>query len=144
MTFIQLTFGVIACKSVVLSNSNVIVILTFAARLYMHTIRLGENTPDWEVDYSREFHMTDDSKLFPPMETWKARGYTSDVFGRWVGPEGDVALPLYEGRDDISLRFFIPRLGEAGKAVRQFARKLPFDNKIYEPRFLVRVIFRQR
>ena len=42
--------------------------------------------------------MTTDSKQFPPLETWKAKGFKPDVFGRWIGPEGDIALPLYEGR----------------------------------------------
>jgi hypothetical protein len=42
--------------------------------------------------------MTADSKLFIPRETADAAGYKPDEYGRWVGPEGDVFLPLYEGR----------------------------------------------
>ena len=41
--------------------------------------------------------MTNDSKHFPPLEKWEAKGYKPDVFGRWIGPDGDVALPLYQG-----------------------------------------------
>ena len=32
--------------------------------------------------------MTNDSRLFPPLEQWEAKGYKPDVFGRWIGPEG--------------------------------------------------------
>jgi hypothetical protein len=41
--------------------------------------------------------MTNDSKHFPPLKKWEAQGYQPDVFGRWIGPHGDVALPLYQG-----------------------------------------------
>jgi hypothetical protein len=41
--------------------------------------------------------MTTDSKHFPPVEKWETAGYTADMFGRWIGPDGDVALPLYQG-----------------------------------------------
>ena len=33
--------------------------------------------------------MTNDSKHFPPLEKWEAKGYKPDVFGRWIGPEGE-------------------------------------------------------
>ena len=66
-------------------------------KIYDHSIRIGDNAPGWEITYATEFHMTNDSRLFPPLEQWEAKGYKPDVFGRWIGPEGDVALPLYQG-----------------------------------------------
>ena len=41
--------------------------------------------------------MTNDSKHFPALAKWEAQGYKPDVFGCWIGPEGDVVLPLYQG-----------------------------------------------
>ena len=32
--------------------------------------------------------MTNDSRLFPPLEQWEAKGYKPDVFGRWIGQTG--------------------------------------------------------
>ena len=51
--------------------------------------------------------MTNDSKLFPPREQWEAMGYKPDPFGRWVRPEGEVSLPLYQGG---MIHHFDPRI----------------------------------
>ena len=61
-------------------------------KIYAHSIRIGDNAPGWEITYAREFDMTNDSKLFPPLEQWEAKGYKPDVFGRWIGPEGDDCI----------------------------------------------------
>jgi hypothetical protein len=72
--------------------------LAIFRKVYANSIRIGDNAPGWEITYSQEINMTSDSKHFPPLEKWEAKGYKPDVFGRWVGPEKDVALPLYQGR----------------------------------------------
>ncbi len=66
-------------------------------KIYAHSIRIGDNAPGWEINYSREFDMTNDSKHFPALEKWEAKGYRPDPFGRWIGSAFDVALPLYQG-----------------------------------------------
>jgi hypothetical protein len=71
--------------------------LAIFRKIYDHSIRIGDNAPGWEITYATEFHMTNDSKLFPPLEQWEAKGYRADVFGRWIGPHGEAALPLYQG-----------------------------------------------
>ena len=38
----------------------------------------------WGIKYATEFHMTNDSKLFPPRPTWEERGYRPDEYGRWL------------------------------------------------------------
>ena len=105
-------------------------------KIYDHSIRIGDNAPGWEITYATEFHMTNDSKLFPPLEQWEAKGYRPDVFGRWIGPDGDVALPFYEGRmvgqfDFLTMSWVIG-LGNAA-----IWRELGFDNKIFRPRALI-------
>ncbi|MCI0462107.1 MAG: hypothetical protein L0Z62_34580 [Gemmataceae bacterium] len=72
--------------------------LDICRKIYAHSIRIGDNAPGWQITYATEFHMTNDSKHFPPLEKWKSKGYIADVFGRWIDPEDEVALPLYEGR----------------------------------------------
>jgi hypothetical protein len=71
--------------------------LAIFRKIYAHSIRIGDQAPGWEITYATEFHMTNDSKHFPPLEKWEAKGYKPDVFGRWIGPGGDAALPLYQG-----------------------------------------------
>nr|WP_319537642.1 hypothetical protein [uncultured Methanospirillum sp.] len=83
--------------------------------IYTNSVLLGENGLEgWGIKYTTEFHMTNDSYLFPPLEWWKELGYTPDEYGRWHPPEGekpelvykrreigspgDMALPLYQGR----------------------------------------------
>ena len=66
--------------------------------IYAHSIRIGDKVPGWEIDFALEFMMNTDVKLFPPKEKWEEKGYRTDNFSRWVGPKGEIALPLYEGR----------------------------------------------
>jgi hypothetical protein len=66
-------------------------------KIYAHSVRIGDNPSGCEVNYVREFDMTNDSKHFPPLEKWEAKGYKSDVFGRWIAPDDRKAFPLYQG-----------------------------------------------
>ena len=110
--------------------------LAIFRKIYSHSIRIGDNSPGWEIAYAREFDMTNDSRLFPPLAQWETKGYKPDNFGRWVGPEGDVALPLYEGRMigifDASEKGWI-----SGKGRTAVWRSIPFEFKKLEPQFLI-------
>ncbi|MGH7171678.1 MAG: hypothetical protein ACRELG_15485, partial [Gemmataceae bacterium] len=101
-------------------------------KIYAHSIRIGDNAPGWEISYAREFDMTNDSKHFPPLEKWEAKGYKPDVFGRWIGPDGDVALPLYQGR--VIHHFDFWRVGYvSGRGANAVWREMPLDAKCIEP-----------
>ena len=71
--------------------------LEICRKIYDSSFRIGDNAPGWEITYSQEFNMTSDSTHFPPRDKWEAKGYRPDVFGCWIGPDGDVGLPLYQG-----------------------------------------------
>ncbi len=62
-------------------------------RIYAHSVLLGEETPGgWGIKYTTEFHMTNDSKLFPPRPVWEEWGYQPDEYSRWVqGPWKPIA-----------------------------------------------------
>ncbi|MCL4305864.1 hypothetical protein KJZ99_08100 [bacterium] len=110
--------------------------LEISRKIYDHSFRIGDNKPGWEIKYATEFHMTNDSKLFPPREKWEAQGYKPDVFGRWIGPKGDVALPLYEGR--MIGQFDPMQKGwVSGKGRSAEWREIPFDSKALEPQYLI-------
>ena len=102
--------------------------LDICRKIYANSIRIGDDAPGWKITYSQEFNMTSDSKLFPPLEKWKAKGYQPDVFGRWIGPDGIVALPLYEGRM-IGQFDFSQKGWVSGKGRSAEWRNIPFDNK---------------
>lgn len=99
---------------------------------------LGDPRCPWKVSYTAEFHMTNDSKLFPPLEQWLAKGYRPDGLGRWIGPNGEIALPLYEGRMvgqfDFSNKGWV-----SGKGRRAVWRQIPWDNKVIQPQYLIRL-----
>jgi hypothetical protein len=80
--------------------------------------------------------MTNDSKLFPPLPVWLAHGYRPDGYGRWIGPDGDIALPLYEGRMigpfDPSEKGWV-----SGKGRSAVWREIPFEEKGLEPQYLI-------
>ena len=54
-------------------------------KIYANAVLLGDQGPaGWGVQYGTEFHMTNDSRLFPPREQWEARGYRPDEYSRWL------------------------------------------------------------
>ena len=73
--------------------------LEVLTKIYANSVLLGEDGPDgWSVKYAQgDFNMTSDSKLFMPREKAKEAGYKPDQYGRWIGQDGDVLLPLIQG-----------------------------------------------
>ncbi|OGH60756.1 MAG: hypothetical protein A3G34_03635 [Candidatus Lindowbacteria bacterium RIFCSPLOWO2_12_FULL_62_27] len=58
--------------------------LEILEKIYANSVLLGADGPDgWGIKYATEFHMTNDSKLFPPRPWWEERGYQPDEYSRW-------------------------------------------------------------
>ncbi len=54
-------------------------------KIYKNSVLLGDDGPDgWGIRYATEFHMTNDSNLFPPRPLWEAKGYRPDEYSRWL------------------------------------------------------------
>lgn len=65
--------------------------LEILEKIYSNSVLLGDEGPNgWGIKYSREFDMTNDSKLFPPRPWWEDRGYRPDEYSRWL--KGDWRL----------------------------------------------------
>ena len=59
--------------------------LEILEKIYANSVLLGDDGPDgWGIKYATEFHMTGDSKLFPPRPEWEAKGYRPDEYSRWL------------------------------------------------------------
>ena len=59
--------------------------LEILEKIYSNSVLLGDEGPNgWGIKYSTEFHMTNDSKLFPPRPWWEERGYRPDEYSRWL------------------------------------------------------------
>lgn len=59
--------------------------LAVLEKLYANGVLLGDSGPDgWGIEYSTEFHMTNDSKLFAPRPKWESKGYLPDEYGHWL------------------------------------------------------------
>ena len=110
--------------------------LVILRTILAHSIRVGETGSSWDISFGREFHMTDDSRLFPPREIWEAKGYSPDIFGRWVATQGEIALPVYQG---AMFHHFFPAFQSFGTSS---ARKSDWvgnstNDMRFVPRFLV-------
>lgn len=111
--------------------------LAILEKLYNHTVLLGDQcSQGWQLQYAAEFHMTNDSKLFPPRPQWEAQGYRADIYGRWIDEQGNVALPLYEGRMvgafDPSEKGWVKGKGRAAEW-----QKIPFATKRIQSQYLM-------
>ena len=64
-------------------------------KMYANGVLLGDDTSKgWGLKYATEFHMTSDSKLFPPRPEWEEKGYAPDEYGhglkgRWIPVTGN-------------------------------------------------------
>jgi hypothetical protein len=59
--------------------------LEILEKIYANSVLLGDDSPDgWGIRYATEFHMTNDSRLFPPRPRWEAQGYRPDEYSRWL------------------------------------------------------------
>lgn len=79
-------------------------------RMYSNGVLLGDQSErGWGLKYGTEFHMTNDSKLFPPLPKWEAKGYQPDEYGHWLkGPWQPVSdysdLPSHARAATITTR----------------------------------------
>jgi hypothetical protein len=108
-------------------------------KIYSNSVLLGDDSPDgWGIKYATEFHMTNDSHLFPPRPKWEAKGYKPDQYGRWIGPDGDIALPLYQGlmiwHFDFSVSAYVSGTGMSAKWIPQ-----DWENKQIIPQYLMSI-----
>jgi hypothetical protein len=59
--------------------------LEIVKKVYENGVLLGDKSSDgWNIRYTTEFHMTNDSKLFPPRAKWEEQGYRADEYGHWL------------------------------------------------------------
>ena len=105
-------------------------------KVYDHSIRIAQKAPGWEIAYSQEFNMTSDSKLFPLLEHWEEKGYRPDVFGRWIGANGDVALPLFQGAMVHHFNAFFQWFESGGGRVNRWVQS-PLDSLSCRPKYLI-------
>lgn len=70
-----------------------------ASQIYDGHPLLGEEVPDaWNVRFTREFDMTNDSKLFRDRAWLEDHGCVELADRTWQGTDGERYLPLYEGK----------------------------------------------
>lgn len=64
--------------------------------LYSRSVLLSDNgASGWHVEYRREFDMTNQSKLFPPISRWVEWGYRVDEYSRWLKGPWEPIESLY-------------------------------------------------
>ena len=74
--------------------------LEILEKIYTNSVILGDDGPDgWGIQYSREFDMTNDSNLFPPIAKWEKKEYRPDEYSRWLKGEWRPITELWEKMD---------------------------------------------
>ena len=112
--------------------------LEVLTKIYANSVLLGDDSEDgWGIKYATEFHMTNDSKLFIGRDKAEASGFKADEYGRWVNAEGEVLLPLYEGRM-VGQFDFSEKGWVSGKGRSAVWREIPWSGKKIEPQYLMR------
>jgi hypothetical protein len=90
----------------------------------------------WNIDYGRELHMTDDSRLFPPKPKWIERGFVYDENTELWCKNELAALPLYEGRM-IGLFDFCSQGWVSGKGRQAVWEEIDGSQKIICPQYMI-------
>lgn len=138
--------------------------LEILEKIYANSVLLGDDSEDgWGIKYATEFHMTNDSKLFPPRPVWEERGYVPDEYGRWIKFKGrpnpkqttpaigwirlrdgsgavseadieDIALPLMQG---VMIHQFDPSAKGWGAGAKADWQAIEFAVKDVMPRYLL-------
>jgi len=94
------------------------------------------NHPVWKIRSVREYDMTGDSELFPPVKNWIERGFEPSDYGIWRDKEGNEAFPLYEGR--MVGNFNLSRKGwVSGKGRSAKWKIMSFEKQVIQPQFLM-------
>ncbi len=112
--------------------------LEVLTKMYASSVLLGDDGPDgWGVKFATEFHMTNDSKIFIPRKKAEDEGYEPDEYGRWIGSDGEVLLPLYQGsmihQHDFAYKGWLAVDGRAPNWC-----PTPWPSKRLVPKYLVR------
>ncbi len=97
-----------------------------AAEIYNDHPLLGEELNDtWNVRFTQEVNMTSDSQLFRNRAWLEKGGHTEQRDRTWLGPDGKLYLPLYEGKmvHQFEHRFAEPRYWLAPEAKAQLLAK---------------------
>lgn len=111
--------------------------LEILEKIYKNSVLLGDTSEkSWKIQYDREFDMTNDSKLFSTITKRLEQGYKPDLYGRWIGLNSDITLPLYEGRM-IGQFDFSKKGWVSGKGRSAVWRDIPFEDKKIEPQYLM-------
>ena len=71
--------------------------LEILEKIYTGSVLLGDDGPDgWGIRYATEFHMTNDSHLFPPRPQWEDKGFRPDEYSRWLLGDWRPIIELWE------------------------------------------------
>ena len=98
---------------------------------------LADDGPSgWDIRYSREFHITEDSKSFPVVQKWIGDGFLPSRYGHFAREDGRVALPVYEGRLIDQFDFFA-MCWIKGKGRSAEWSSNPWDNREFKPQYLM-------
>ena len=108
--------------------------LSLCQRVLSNSTRLIED--DAHLTFNIDFMINSDAKFFPSVETWQRAGYVEDKFYRWIEPNGEVGLPLYQGgmihQYDSMYSSWCPEY-----AGRNKWRPLALDAKRCGPRYVI-------
>jgi len=73
--------------------------LEILGKVYANSVLLGDDgSAGWGIKYATEFHMTNDSKLFPLRTKWEADGYRPDEYSRWLKGDWRSVAELWAER----------------------------------------------
>ena len=93
--------------------------LEIIKKIYSYSQLLDDDTlNNWNIEYHSEFHMTNDSHLFPPKSWWEEKGYKPNTYGVWIPPSDSIDL-IYRNKEigkpgDIAFPFYV------GKMIEQY------------------------
>lgn len=74
--------------------------LEILEKIYRKSVLVGnDNSTEQSIRYITEFHMTNDSRLFPSRRQWEKKGYRPDEYNRWLQGDWQPVEELWKSLD---------------------------------------------
>lgn len=107
---------------------------------YQKIFFFDEGEHSWGIDYHREYDIPGDmaKNKCPDIPQWKENNFSNNGYDKWINPQGDIAIPVIEGRM-IDQFVFSAKGWISGRGRSSIWEEIPRENMRISPQYLIKI-----